>query len=163
MYSKGLFGEHITYRQEKDEEIYYIGERKTMKSLFELKTKIMPDLTVFECMKKKAIELLSDTEKSQYTQAIVLHSSTGNEYSTIIQNALSEEKVDEVSLFCKIKEANDYEICFVLCMWQDQCIDIPSFAFRNLLLDLTEKNSESAIFVMTADGVSEIKLSATMK
>jgi len=163
VYSTEQFWEYVTYRQEKDEAIYYIGERKTMRSLFELKTKIMPDLTMFECMKKKAIELLSDAEKSQYTQAIVLHSSTGNEYSTIIQNALSEEKADEASLFCKIQEAKDYEICFVLCMWQDQRIDIPSFAFRNLLLDLTEKNSESTLFVMTADGVSGIKLSATLK
>ena len=107
--------------------------------------------------------MLSDAEKSQYTQAVVLHSSTGNEYSTIIRNALSEGKVDAVSLLQKIQEAKDCEMCFVLCMWQDQCIDIPSFAFRNLLLDLNEKNSESLLFVMTADGVSGIKLSATMK
>ena len=134
-----------------------------MQSLFELKTKISPDLTLFECMKEKAINLLSDTEKSQYTQAIVLHSAAGNEYSTIIRNALSEEKADEASLLRKIQEAKDDEISFVLCMWQDKCIDIPSFAFRNLLLKLNEKNSESMIFVMTADGVSGIKLSATMK
>ena len=134
-----------------------------MKSLFELETKITPDLTVFECMKEKAIELLSDVEKSQYTQAIVLHSVAGNEYSTIIRNALSEGKADEASLLRKIQEAKDCEMCFILCMWQDKCIDIPSFAFRKLLLDLNEKNSESTLFVMTADGVSGIKLSATMK
>ena len=136
---------------------------KTMQSFFKLKTQTSPDLTVFECMKEKAIELLSDAEKSQYTQAIVLRSAIGNEYSTIIRNALSEEKADEASLLRKIQEAKEDEICFILCMWQDKCIDIPSFAFRNLLLDLTEKNSESTLFVMTADGVSGIKLSETMK
>lgn len=134
-----------------------------MKSLFELKTKITPDFTVFECMKEKATEILSDTEKSQYTQAIVLYSAAGNEYSAVIRNALSKEKKDETSLLCKIQEAKDSEICFVLCMWQDKCIDIPSFDFRKLLLDLNENNSESTLFVMTADGVSGIKLSATMK
>ena len=134
-----------------------------MQSLFELKTKISPDLAVFECMKKKAIELLSNAEKSPNIQAVVLHSAAGNEYSTVIRNALSKEKADEASLLCKIQEAKDGEICFVLCMWQDKCIDIPSFAFRNLLLDLNEKNSESTLFVMTADGVSGIKLSTTMK
>ncbi|MBO5415249.1 MAG: hypothetical protein J6A83_01305 [Clostridia bacterium] len=134
-----------------------------MQSLFELKTKITPDLTVFECMKEKAIELLSDAEKSEYTQAIVLYSVAGNAYSTIIRNALSEEKADEASLLRKIQEAKDNEISFVLCMWQDKCIDIPSFAFRKSLLELTEKNSESTLFVMTADGVFGIKLSATMK
>ena len=134
-----------------------------MQSLFEFKTNIIPDLVVFERLKKKAMELLSNSEKSQYTQAIVLHSAAGNEYSTIIRNALSEEKVDEASLLCKIQEAKDNEICFVLCMWQDKCIDIPSFAFRNLLLNLNEKNSESTLFIMTMDGVSGIKLSATMR
>ena len=102
-----------------------------MQSLFELKTKITPDLTVFECMKEKAIELLSDTEKSQYTQVIVLHSAAGNEYSTVVRNALSKEKTDETSLLRKIQEAKDSEIRFVLCMWQDKCIDVPSFSFRN--------------------------------
>ena len=134
-----------------------------MKSLFELKTKITPDLTVFECMKEKAIELLSCVKKGTYTQAIVLRSVAGNEYGTIIRNALSEEKADEVSLLRKIQEAEDDEICFVLCMWQDKSIDIPSFAFRNLLLGLTEKNSEATVFVMTTDGVDGIKLSSTMK
>ena len=134
-----------------------------MHSLFELKAKIMFDLTIFECMKEKAIEMLSIADKSQYTQAIVLHSSTGNDYSTIIRNALSEEKADEESFIRKIQENQDSEMTFVLCMWQDQCIDIPSFAFRNLILNLNEKNSDSTLFVMTADGVSGIKLSATMK
>lgn len=134
-----------------------------MQALFEFKTNIIPDLIIFERLKKKVMELLSNSEKSQYTQAIVLHSAADNEYSTIIRNALSEEKVDEASLLCKIQETKDNEICFVLCMWQDKCIDIPSFAFRNLLLNLNEKNSESTLFIMTMDGVSGIKLSATMR
>lgn len=134
-----------------------------MQSIFELKTKITLDLTVFEHMKETAMELLSNAEKIQYTQAIVLLSAAGNEYSAIIKNALSEEKTDEASLLRKMKEAKDDEICCVLCMWQDKCIDIPSFAFRKLLFALNPKNSEASLFVMTADGVSEIKLSSTMK
>ena len=96
-------------------------------------------------------------------QAIVLRSAGGNEYSTIIRNALSEDKMDEKSLLRKMQEAKDSEICFVLCMWQDNCVDIPSFAFRKLLLESNEKNSDTTLFVMTADGVSEMKLSVTMK
>lgn len=134
-----------------------------MKSLFEPKTKTVPNLTVFDSMKDKALDLLSHSEKSQYTQAIVLRSAGGNEYSTIIRNALSEDKMDEKSLLRKMQEAKDSEICFVLCMWQDNCVDIPSFAFRKLLLESNEKNSDTTLFVMTADGVSEMKLSVTMK
>lgn len=134
-----------------------------MQALFELKIKTVPHLTVFHGMMNTATKLLSGAEKSQYTQAIVLHSAKGNEYSTMIRNALSEEKSDEKALLYQIQEANDSEIDFVLCMWQDEGIDIPSFDFRKLLLESNEKNADTALFVMTADGVSEIKLSATMK
>ena len=110
-----------------------------MRTLFELKTKTAPNLTVFNSMKERALELLSHSEKSQYTQAVVLRSAKGNAYSTIIRNALSLEKTDEKSLICKTKEAEDSEICFVLCVWQYNCIDIPSFAFRKCFLILTKK------------------------
>ena len=134
-----------------------------MQSIFELKTNPILDLTVFERMKKTAMELLSNAENSPYTQAIVLLSAAGNKYGSIIKNALSQEKADEASLLRKIKEAKDDEICCVLCMWQDKCIDLPSFAFRELLFTLNPKNSEASLFVMTADGISAIKLSTTLK
>ena len=132
-----------------------------MQSLFELKVKDFPDLAIFNSMKEKAINLIFEADKCQYTQAIVLHSVEGNEYGMVIRNALSEEKYDEKALIRKIQ--NDSVICFVLCMWQDGCIDIPSFNFRKSLLKLNEKNSEAKLFVMTAGGVSEMKLSATLK
>ncbi len=134
-----------------------------MKSIFEPKNEIALDLTIFERMKGQATKLLSDIEKSEYTQAIILLSTTENTYSSIIRNALSEEKAEEASLLQQIQDAKDDEINFVLCMWQDKNIDIPSFSFRKSLLNANQKNSESMLFVMTADGVSAIKLSTTMK
>ena len=138
-------------------------ERKTMQSIFEPKIENAPDLEIFKSMKEKALELLSNADNCKYTQAVVLRSSKGNEYGTVIRNALSKERSDEQVLLQKIQDAKDSEICFVLCMWQDQCIDIPSFNFRKSLLKLNEKNSEAKLFVMTTVGVSEIKLSLTMK
>ena len=138
-------------------------ERKTMQYLFDPKIKNAPDFEIFKSMKEKAIELLSNTENCKYTQAIVLRSSKGNEYGTVIRNALSKERYDEQVLLQKIQDANDSTICFVLCMWQEQCIDIPSYDFRKALLELNEENAEAMIFVMTACGASEIKLLSTMK
>ena len=138
-------------------------ERKTMQSIFEPKIENAPDFEIFKGMKEKALELLSNANNCKYTQAIVLRSSKENEYGIVIRNALSEEKSDEQVLLQKIQDAKDSEICFVLCMWQDQCIDIPSYNFRKSLLKLNEKNSEAKLFVMTTGGVSEIKLSSTMK
>ena len=135
-----------------------------MQTLFELKTKLTIDMAVFEQMKKTAEAELSKAAAGQYVQAVVLLSAKENEYSMLIKNALSKEKADETAFLEGIKNVNDTEICYVLCMWQaDKCIDIPSFDFRKLLCALNPKNTEALLFVMTANGVSGIKVSTTMK
>ena len=138
-------------------------ERKTMQPLFEPKIKNDSNFEIFKSMKEKAIDLLSNADNCKYTQAIVLRSSKGNEYGIVIRNALSEEKSDEQALLQKIQDARDSAIYFVLCMWQGGCIDIPSCDFRKALLKLNEENAEAMLFVMTAGGVSEMKLLATVK
>ena len=134
-----------------------------MQAFFELKKPLPFDRNLFENMEKTAIKLLDGTEKDPYTQAIVLFSATGKEYSVRINNALSQEKTDETALIKTIKESGDTEIGCVLCMWQDHGIDVPSYAFRESLCSLDPQNSESLLFVMTADGVAAVKMSAVMK
>ena len=134
-----------------------------MQAIFELKNPLPFDANVLENMEKTALDLLDGEEKDPYTQAIVLFSATGKEYSARIKNALSQEKTDETALLERIKESGDTEIGCVLCMWQDHGIDVPSYAFRESLCALDPKNSESLMFVMTADGVSAVKMSAVMK
>ena len=134
-----------------------------MQAIFELKNPLPFDANVLENLKKTALKLLDGTEKEPYTQAIVLFSATGKEYSVRIKNALSQEKTDETALIKTIKESGDTEIGCVLCMWQDHGIDIPSYAFRESLCALDPKNSEALMFVMTADGVAAVKMSAVMK
>ena len=133
-----------------------------MNSLFELKNPIAVDLSVFEQMKQKALELLSNAKGEQYAQAIVLRSINNNEYA-IIANALDKERVDESLLLKKIKEENDTQISYILCLWQDKNVDICSYSFREKLLALNEKNSDTLIFVTTQDGISAIKLLTTIK
>ena len=121
------------------------------------------DENIFERMMNTANTALKDAECEQYTQAIVLLSTAGNEYSAVIKNALSEEKADEKVLLELLKKAEDTEIRYCLCMWQDGSVDIPSFAFRNMLCELNQKNSETLLFVMTAGGIDLKELFATMK
>ncbi len=123
---------------------------------------LLYDIGVFENMKKKALDLLQNPEKEEYTQVIVLYTVSGKEYSRVIQNALSREKTDESALLEQLKEANETEVRYVLCIWQDGSLDITSYAFRNMLLCLDSQNSESLMFVRTADGISVKKLSSTM-
>ena len=134
-----------------------------MHTLFELNTKIDVDAAAFERMINAAEAELSKAEKSQYIQAIVLLSVKGNEYSTLIKNALSKEKSDETALLKRIKDLNDTEIRYALCLWQDGGIDIPSYWFRKSLCTLDPKNTETLLFVMSTDGIGGIKVSTTMK
>ena len=134
-----------------------------MRTLFELNTKIDVDAAAFERMMNAAEAELSKAEKSQYIQAIVLLSVKGNEYSTLIKNALSKEKSDETALLKRIKDLNDTEIRYALCLWQDGGIDIPSYWFRKSLCTLDPRNTETLLFVMSTDGIGGIKVSTTMK
>ena len=131
-------------------------------SLFELKNPIAVDLCLFEKMKKTATELLSGAEKGQNTQAVVLFSAQGNEYGTVIKDAIAEDTSDEIALIESLKEG-DTEIKCVLCMWQDHTIDIPSYRLRKMLRAINCQNAESVLLVMTFDGISGIKVAVTMK
>ena len=134
-----------------------------MKTVFELKNELPFDKDLFDRMRKTASDILSDAEKEDYTQSVVLLSSEGKEYSMVIKNALSEDKIDEISLLGRLTSENNTEIYRVLCMWEDGCIDLPSHMFRKMLCELNSKNRESGIFVKTKDGYSVIKLSITLK
>ena len=48
-------------------------------------------------------------------------------------------------------------------MWQDGEVDIPSFAFRQLLVQTAPSNNDTGIFVKTFDGLSVKRLENTMK
>ena len=132
-------------------------------SLFELKNPIAVDMCLFEKMKKTATELLRDVEEGQHTQAVVLFSAKGSEYGRVIKDTIAEDISDEMALIESLKAADDMEIKYVLCMWQGNTIDIPSYRLREMLRELNCQNAESLLIVMTFDGISGIKVAKTMK
>lgn len=135
-----------------------------MQSLFELKTELPFDMSVFDGMKKAADNLLRSAPNGQYTQAVILLSKNLNQYAVVIENALSEKGEDKAALLERLQNADDTEISYALCMWkEDGCIDIPSYSFREKLLALNSMNADSLMFVMTNSGISVIKLGTSMK
>ena len=132
-------------------------------SLFELKNPIAVDMCLFEKMKKTATELLRDAEEGQHTQAVVLFSTQGNEYGRVIKDTIAEDISDEMALIESLKAADDTEIKYILCMWQGNAIDIPSYRLRKMLCELNCQNAESLLIVMTFDGISGLKVAKTMK
>ena len=120
-------------------------------------------MCLFEKMKKTATELLRDAEEGQHTQAVVLFSAKGSEYGRVIKDTIAEDISDEMALIESLKAADDTEIKYVLCMWQGNTIDIPSYRLRKMLRELNCQNAESLLIVMTFDGISGLKVAKTMK
>jgi hypothetical protein len=137
--------------------------RDKMRSLFVLKSSVPYDSDIFENMRSRAVEMLCCAEPLRNTQAIVLFSKQGKEYSTVLEDACTKEKAEEAAFLERLKASEDTEIACILCMWCDNSIDLPSYDFRKMLSSLNSKNSDTLIFVMTTDGASAIKLSETMK
>lgn len=133
-----------------------------MRTFFELKNPLPFESDTFDKMKDAAFEILQGAEKGQYTQAIVILTASGNQYSGVIQNAISVDKTDQTKLIDRLVEAKDTEIHRILCLWQDGGVDIPSFDVRNRLCRLNSANFDAGIFVMAKDGYSVIKLGITL-
>lgn len=134
-----------------------------MKTLFELQNNLPFDTNLFERLQKTASAILQSVEQGQYTQALILVSSIKKEYSAVIKDALSEEHPEEKALLEELKVNQDTALNYILCMWQDGNIDIPSWAFRKMLCSLDPKNADALLFVMTENGTSVVKLANTLK
>ena len=111
-----------------------------MKTLFELKTHLPFDTDLLERLQKTASSLLQSAAQSPYTQGLVLVSSTQKEYSAVIKDVLSEEHPEEKALLEELKANHDTTLDYVLCMWQDGCIDLPSRTFRKMLCAMTTRS-----------------------
>lgn len=138
--------------------------KKNMRTLFDIKTPVPFDSDVFEKMRASALEVLKDKKTDRYAQVIVALTENGNEHCIFVPNAMAEEKTVEKALIEKLIAESDTVITHLLCLWHDgeYNMDIPSFDFRILLLDMNETNLNTKIFVNAANGPSTILLRVTV-
>ena len=119
--------------------------------------------SVFDQMMQTAVYMLQDAPNSRLTQVIVLLTSKGKEYSAIIEDVLSEEKIAEKALIKEMQKDNDTEIRYIMAVWKsDGCVDIPSYDFRKMLCRMNTENKNAAIFLMGEAGYGVKSLGATM-
>ena len=118
--------------------------------------------SIFDKMRQTAEFLLKDISTTKMTQAVVLLSSKGKEYSTIIEDVLAEEKNAEKSLVSELRANDDTEIGYILVVWKNGCVDVPSYDFREMLCRMNTENKNAAIFLMGEAGYGVKSLGATM-
>lgn len=120
-------------------------------------------MKIFDTLKQNAQEALLNAPKGENTQVILALTSEGAEYTEVIFDALTHEKLDEKKLVGRLEADGNPRISHILCMWHGGSIDLPSFAMRKMLLELNEDNANSDIYVLTDNGYSTVKLSKTIK
>ena len=118
--------------------------------------------SIFDKMRQTAEFLLKDISTTKMTQAVVLLSSKGKEYSTIIEDVLAEEKLAEKSLLRELLANDDTEIGYILVVWKNGCVDVPSYDFREMLCRMNIENKNAAIFLVSEARYSVKPLGATM-
>lgn len=119
--------------------------------------------SVFDKMMRTAVHLLKDAPNARLTQVIVLLTSKGKEYSAIIDDVLSEEKIAEKALIKEMRKDNDTELRYVMAVWKTSSgVDMPSYDFRKMLCCMNPENKNAAIFMNEIANYTVLPLGATM-
>ena len=119
--------------------------------------------SIFDQMMQTAVHMLKDAPNARLTQAIVLLTSKGKEYSAIIEDVLSEEKIAEKALIKEMQKDNDTELRYVMTVWKTSSgVDMPSYDFRKMLCRMNPENKNAAIFMNEIANYTVLPLGATM-
>ncbi len=131
-------------------------------SLFKIE-KIGAREIVLEKMQELAAMALKSTELNEKAQAIVLLTHKGNAYCYVINDALSKDKAEEDGLLQILTESADTEIKYILCLWLNGGLDLPSYDLRKKLCKINDRNLHAGIFVNTFEDVVIRELKDTVK
>ena len=83
---------------------------------------------------------------------IVVKTTKSNVYS-FPNNILSKGTADEENFVKKLLNQGDCEIKYVVAMWTEESIEIPSMNFRKLLLEASPKNAQAILVGQGENGI----------
>ena len=83
-------------------------------------------------------------------------------FSIFVSIKTIEEKNAEKSLVSELRANDDTEICYILAVWKNGCVDVPSYDFRKMLCRLNIENKNAAIFLVGEAGYHTKPLRVTM-
>lgn len=116
---------------------------------------------------KRHYELVQMAEKLvsmslQAEQIIVVETVKSNVYHfenhLHIGGQFDARLLDEERFVRMLKEKNDSEVKYIVCMWKNGGVEIPSMHFRKLLLEVSPKNADAMFVVLTEDGKGGLAL-----
>lgn len=119
---------------------------------------------LFSTLYKIASTTLQTAEAGENTQVIVLRTQAGKLYHALIADACTIERADERALIARLEADGETCVTDLLCVWQNGTVDLPSYAFRTMLLEANPDNQSTEIFVNCGwRGYATVKLKNRMK
>lgn len=93
-------------------------------------------------------------------QIVVIKTANDNMYY-FVNNLSVKGTADEDCFIEMLLDKDNVEIKYIVCMWNDYGIEIPSMNFRKRLLEICEKNAEALMLLQGENGffAKEIKWS----
>lgn len=80
-------------------------------------------------------------------QVIAVKTEKGNTYILVNRNVMSGDYSDENSFIQMLREKDDTETQYLVCKWNGKTVDVPSFHFREQLLNINPKNENTALLL----------------
>ena len=85
-------------------------------------------------------------------QAVAVWTSKDNMFCFANHSIMSGNMEDENNFVRTLAENGDKEIRYVVCMWNDTTLDVPSCHLRDLLIELNPSNLETEILLNNGEG-----------
>ena len=85
-------------------------------------------------------------------QVVVVKTAKGNTYTCVNNNTYTIENGvimsvgdfdEEIEFIQMLVDIDDVEVKYIVCMWQSGSVEIPSYHFRNGILEICSKNQEA--------------------
>lgn len=106
-------------------------------------TKITEELWELICEAKRQVRLIASGD-----QVVVVKTAKSNIYY-FANHVLFGQTEDEENFIQMLLNIADSEVKYVVCMWNDCNVEIPSFHFRKQLLAANPKNAKTVILLQT--------------
>ena len=105
-------------------------------------------------------------------QVIVAETAKGNRYHCLNHEIMDGNRSDETAFIEKLQDAEDTTVSYLVSVWNRDkvnCmssdlypVDLPSFHFRQQLLEISSENAHTRILLRGKDGYGYKALAATM-
>ena len=100
----------------------------------------------------------SENSPSQGVQVIVVLTAKSHSFSFVNHNIMEGNLSEEEEFIEGLVEAGETEIRYLVCMWQEYMLDIPSQHMREQLVKTNPLNREMYLLLRGAEGYSIKKL-----